>query len=90
MPSCVEDSDSSACIRPDVSATPSGHSSVFEKNPDFLWRHELGKTACNRLDARAILYGFALIRKRMKRIMERRLHNSPSGCRLEKSESVAI
>jgi hypothetical protein len=31
---CREYSDSPACIRPDVRITPSGRSSVFEKNPD--------------------------------------------------------
>jgi len=50
---CREDSDSSACIRPDVRATPTGCYSVFEKNPDFLCRHRLGKIACNRPDAMA-------------------------------------
>jgi hypothetical protein len=30
---CQEDSDSSACIRLDVRATPSGRSLEFEKNP---------------------------------------------------------
>jgi hypothetical protein len=69
---------------------PSGRSSVFEKNPDFLCRHGSGKTTCNRPDS-------ALIRKHVKRIMERRLHSSPSepsmppsGRRLEKSKSVSI
>jgi hypothetical protein len=50
---CREDSASSACIRLDDKATSSGRSSVFEKNPNFLYRHGSRKTACNRLDSRA-------------------------------------
>jgi hypothetical protein len=50
--SYVEDSNSSACIRLNVKTTPSGRSSVFKKNPNFLYRHGSGKTACNHSDAR--------------------------------------
>jgi hypothetical protein len=77
-------------FRSDNRATPSGRSSVFKKNPDFLCRHGSGKTTYNRPD-------LALIRKHMKCIMERWLHSSlsghsmpPSRHRQEKSESVAI
>jgi hypothetical protein len=87
---CQEDSDSLACIRTNVKATPSDRSLVFEKNSDFLCRHGSGKTTCNCLDA-------ALIWKCVKRIMEMQLHSSssrrskpPFGRCLEKSESVAI
>jgi hypothetical protein len=52
---CREDSDSSACISLDIRATPSGRSSVFKKNPDFLCRHGSGKTTFNHPDARSTL-----------------------------------
>jgi hypothetical protein len=51
---------SSACIHLDDRATSSGHSLVFEKNPDLLCRHGSGKTACNRPYARATPSGRGL------------------------------
>jgi hypothetical protein len=60
---CREDSDSSACIRPDVKATPPGHSLVFEKNPDFLYKHIWGKRAYNRQDTRATSFRGGLNKK---------------------------
>jgi len=81
---CQEDSASLASIRPDDRATSSGRSLVF-KNTD--WKDSLqiriGKIACNRPNT-------ALIRKRVKHIMERRLHSSPSRRGLEKSEPDSI
>jgi len=73
---CREDSEQlniPVCIYPDDRATPSGHYSVFEKNLDFLFRHGSGRQLTivwmigqHRLDG-------ALIRKRVKHVMERRL-----------------
>jgi hypothetical protein len=57
---CLEDSDSAAYIRLDVRAIPSGCSSVFKKNPEFLCRHRSGKTACTRPDSRATSPGHGL------------------------------
>jgi hypothetical protein len=48
------------CIRLDIRATPFECSSMFVKNLDFLCRQELGKTACNRPDARATSSGCGL------------------------------
>jgi hypothetical protein len=74
---CREDSDSSACIRPNVRATPSGRSSVFEKNPNFLYRHGLGRQLATIQTLGQHRPDVALIRKRMKCVMERQCQSSP-------------
>jgi hypothetical protein len=94
---CREDSNSSACIRPDLRATPSGRSSVFKKNPKFLYRHGSKKTACNCPDARATSSGSDLNEethearygKAVAQFTIRMLYAS-IGRHLEKFELVAI
>jgi hypothetical protein len=87
---CREDSDSSACICPDIRATPFGRSSVFKKNLDFLCRCGLGRQLATIRMLGQYRPNATLIWKRVKRFMKRRLHSSPSGRCLDKSESVAI
>jgi hypothetical protein len=94
---CREDSDSSVCIRPDVRAT----------RPDTFQcsrRIQISFADTDRERQLAIIWTLeqhcpdaSLIRKHVKRVMERWLHSSPSERsllpsrpRLEKSESVAI
>jgi hypothetical protein len=94
---CLEDFDNSTCIRPDVRATRPDtlqcSRRIYISFVDMDRERQLAtvrKIGQHRPDV-------ALIWKRVKRVMERQLHSSPSGrsmpppgrC-LEKSESVTI
>jgi hypothetical protein len=94
---CREDSDSSACICPDIRATPSKRSLEFEKNLDSFANTDCERHLATVWTLQQHRPDAALIRKCIKCVMERRLQSSlsrhsqpPSGRHLKKSELVSI
>jgi hypothetical protein len=68
----------------------SGHSSVFEKDPDFLCKHRSRKIACNHPDARPTPSRFGPNMKMREAHYAKAAAQFMSGHHLEKSESMVI